>query len=166
MADAEKTLEEKTNEILQALPENTSAETKVLIQLVRLLLSEYGKHDIAALQGLVAVQKNVTDNLVKENDRLKTQTEKLTERLTELEKQVDSNEQHDRNRNLVLVGVPEGGRNENTTQLFVDNLIAICRPSTNFRSTTSLAVTDSERLDETLRSVDQSSPDFRGKLRN
>ena len=133
MADAEKTLEEKTNEILQALPENTSAETKVLIQLVKLLLSEYGKYDIAALQGLVAVQKTVTDNLVKENDRLKTQTEKLTERLTELEKQVDSNEQHDRNRNLVLVGVPEGGRNEDKTQLFVESPLAGDQPSPNQR---------------------------------
>ena len=115
MADGEKTLQEKTNEILQALPENISAETKVLVQLVQLLLSEYSKHDIAALQGLILVQKTVSDTLVKENDRLKMQTAKLTDRLTELEKQVDSNEQHDRNRNLVLVGVPEGGRNEDKT---------------------------------------------------
>ena len=41
-------------------------------------------HDIVALQGLVAVQKTVTDKLAKKNDRLETQTANLTERLTEL----------------------------------------------------------------------------------
>ena len=69
-----KTRQEKTDENLQALLKNNLVEIKVLMKLVQLLLNECSKYDIAALKGLIAVQKTVTDTLVKGNDQLKTQT--------------------------------------------------------------------------------------------
>ena len=124
-ADTTKTLEEKTNDILSKLPTQVTAETDVLVNLVKLLLAEVvNKKDLSSLQGLVEVQKAVTDNLVADNTRLQKQNKNLHERLYDLEGKVDDNEQHDRNINLILKGIPEEeGRNrEDTTKKFVESL--------------------------------------------
>ena len=73
-------LTEQTTAILNGLPTNTSPETKVLVDLIKLLLDEVKKSDLSSLKGLIEVQKNVTDALKTENDRLR-------ERLGQLEGQ-------------------------------------------------------------------------------
>ena len=121
-------LSEKTTAILSTLPTTTSPETKVLIELVKLLLQEIKElkelnSDQSVLKSQIEVQKTVTNRLTKEN-------EKLRDRLDELETHVDENEQHGRNVNLVLKGIPEEvrgnggerGRGENTTAKFVEAL--------------------------------------------
>ena len=113
-------LTEKVTAILDQLPENTSPEIQVLVKLVHLLLDE-NKNDFKKLQDIVEVQKTVSERLVDENSRLKKQNESLHRRLIDIEYQVDENEQHDRNINLVIKGVPESN-NEDTTKKFVDAL--------------------------------------------
>ena len=55
---------------------------------------------VVELESLLTIQKNTTDVLKNENDR-------LNKRINSLEMIVDNNEQHNRNINLVLHGVPE-----------------------------------------------------------
>ena len=122
-------LTEKTTAILSTLPTTTSPETKVLIELIKLLLNEIKdlkelNSDVPALKGQIEVQKTVTNRLKKDNVR-------LHERIDELSALVDENEQHGRNVNLVLKGIPEEDhgqgterRHENTTVKFVEALNA------------------------------------------
>lgn len=70
--------------------------------------------EIALLGSKVAVQGNTIDLLKQDNDRLHNC-------LSEISLQVDSNEQHDRNVNLVLHGVPET-KEEDTSVKFVKAL--------------------------------------------
>lgn len=83
-----------------------------LITEIKILSTKLDK--VVELDSLLQIQKTTTDNLKKENDR-------LNERITSLEISVDNNEQHDRNINLLLHGVPET-LNENTTNEFVKAL--------------------------------------------
>ena len=97
-------LTEKTTAILSTLPTTTSPETKVLIELIKLLLNEIKdlkelNSDVPALKGQIEVQKTVTNRLKKDNVR-------LHERIDELSALVDENEQHGRNVNLILKGIP------------------------------------------------------------
>ena len=122
--EGEPTLRQKTDEVLRNMPINASPETTVLVNLVKLLLEEMDRSELSTLKDKIATQTVVTDRLVEENKRLR-------DRLEDLEEQVDNNEQHDRNRNLLLRGVPEEETRrgpdgkvipENTTKKFVDTL--------------------------------------------
>lgn len=99
---------QKTAAILERLPPSTSAGMQVLVD------------QVSPLRDLASVQKSVTKRLQKEN-------EKLRNRLEKLEENVDETEQHGRNINLVLKGVPEDANStqrEDTTTKFVNTLSA------------------------------------------
>ena len=104
---SEPTLQQKTDAILSTIPENCPPEVKVIVDLVKLLLEEVNKTDFASLKSLIEVQKTVTDKLSQENKRLRDDNTQLSAQLHDLENRVDENEQHDRNINLVLMGIPE-----------------------------------------------------------
>ena len=109
-------LDDRTAEVLSKLPTDISPEIQVMVELIKLLIGEVGKS--SSLKSLVEVQRKVSENLKKENTRLR-------ERIENLEEHVDDFEQHGRNINLVLKGVPEVDRNgerENTTTKFVEAL--------------------------------------------
>ncbi len=138
-------IREKTTAILQNLPKEIPAETTVLVNLVTLLLdqSEINNQKLTAFKSLVEVQKTVTDNLVVENKRLQKRCNELNKRLSHVEDRVDENEQHDRNRNLILKGVPEedgpGTGREDTTKKFVDQI------NTHFKEENHLKMADIAR---------------------
>jgi regulator of replication initiation timing len=120
---------EKLTAILQQLPTDASPEIKVVVDLMTLLITSLSS-ELSSLKDIVNVQKNVTDRLVNENKRLQQRNRELDERLSYIEHRVDENEQHDRNVNLLLKGIPEvngngqgGNRNrvqEDTTKKFID----------------------------------------------
>ena len=120
------TLTERTTAIINGLSETASSDTKVLVGLIKLLLEEVS--GLSSMKGLIEVQKTVTDNLVLENERLRKQNKNLHDRLEDLEVQVDNGEQHGRNINLMMKGVPEEQRKpnskvkENTTKKFVETI--------------------------------------------
>ena len=122
MESTGQSLIEKTTEVLNKLPVEVSPETQVMVNLIKLLLEEVSNSELGSLKGLIAVQKKVTDNLEKENNRLR-------ERLDSLEDHVDEMEQHGRNVNLILKGIPEAvadernrEQREDTTKKFVEAL--------------------------------------------
>ena len=118
----------QTTTIINTLSNEATNDRKVLVNLTKLLLDEVNKSELSSLKGLIEVQKKVTDNLVSENERLQRQNMQLKDRLSTMECLVDENEQHDRNINLVLRGIPEDpppnnpNQRENTTKKFVDAL--------------------------------------------
>ena len=126
MENQPKTLLEKTTAILNTLPSEVSNEMGVLVSLVKLLIEEVNNSELSSLKSLIQVQKTVTDGLVEENRRLRDENKMLHERLNDLEEDVDSIDQHGRNVNLVLKGIPEEKlkppQREKTTQKFVDAL--------------------------------------------
>ena len=145
---SEPTLQQKTDAILSTIPENCPPEVKVIVDLVKLLLEEVNKSDFASLKSLIEVQKTVTDKLSQENKRLRDDNTQLSAQLHDLENRVDENEQHDRNINLVLMGIPEEnpvqdrrGRQpeEKTTEKFVAAL------NEHFPPTNKLELTDIAR---------------------
>ena len=71
------------------------------------------------LESLVVVQKKTTDALRDDNIKLRAKCENLNNRVSHMEVSVDNNEQHDRNINLLLHGVPEKA-NKNTENVFVE----------------------------------------------
>ena len=85
---------------------------KGLITELKSLNEKVGK--VVEMEALLAVQRNTTDLLQGEN-------KKLNQRIDLLEIIVDNNEQHDRNINLLLHGVPEVIKENSTTQ-FVNAL--------------------------------------------
>ena len=111
-------LEEAEN-LISNLPTDAPTWAEGLITAFKGLLVEFkllnesvGK--MVRMESMIAVQQNTTDLLHSENGR-------LNNRIMELEKLVDNNEQHDRNINLVLHGIKEE-KGENTTSKFVEAL--------------------------------------------
>ena len=112
---------------LQSIPKTEIIPTwaKVLITTMRDIATEFGKiNEVVAnslkLNDKIQVQNAVSTALAKDNDALR-------KRLSQLEQLIDDNEQHGRNRNLVLKGVPEqvnqrNGNYEKTTELFVNSI--------------------------------------------
>ena len=91
---------------------------KILITSMKTLIDEFNKMNIVVSKSLelndkVEVQRAVSNALAKDNEALR-------DRVAALEKLADENEQHGRNRNLLLKGIPEtNNQRENTTDLFV-----------------------------------------------
>ena len=71
------------------------------------------------LESLVSVQQKTTETLRDDNVKLRAKVENLNLRVSHMEVLVDNNEQHDRNINLLLHGVPEED-NENSANVFVE----------------------------------------------
>ena len=103
------------------IPNDTPVWATNMIQLFKGFVSEIRKLNenvskLANIESRLAIQKTVTDNLFDENN-------KLYDKITKLEKQLDDHEQHGRNVNLLLHGVKEV-KNENSSEVFVTNLTA------------------------------------------
>ena len=115
-------LDVKTANILAELPSSTSKETLVLVNLVRLLLeqSKEQSQELTTLRSVVEVQRNVSENFIVENKRLRDNLKTLDDRFNVLAEKVDENEQHGRNVNLILKGVPEDTEREDTTKKFIN----------------------------------------------
>ena len=109
--------EEKVSDIMQNVPaDEIPPWAAALISCFNEMVSEFKTissivSKVTELESVVSVQKTVTSALRQENKR-------LCDALTKLEVQVDNNEQHDRNINLLIHGVPEG-EGEDTTKKFV-----------------------------------------------
>ena len=71
------------------------------------------------LESLVAVQQKISESLRDDNVKLRAKVENLNHRVSHMEVLVDNNEQHDRNINLLLHGVPEK-EDENSANVFVE----------------------------------------------
>ena len=96
---------EQANNLISELGIDVPVWAASLISLVQGLVSEIKTLNervsvVFKLESLIAVQENVTKHLVEDNER-------LNEELSNLRIQVDNNEQHNRNINLVLHGIPE-----------------------------------------------------------
>jgi regulator of replication initiation timing len=115
------TVQDKINDCLNNAPSDLPEWGKTVIGLLSIVSDQLSQAGLRELNEKVAVQSTVCDRLVDENKRLKTEVETLKERVKSVEISVDANEQHDRNINLILYGVPEE-ENEKTTNLFVDNI--------------------------------------------
>ena len=117
----------KLNIALQSIPntEIIPSWAKVLITTMHDIATEFGKMNEIVTNSLklkdkIEIQNAVSTALAKYNDTLR-------KRLSQLEQLMDDNEQHGRNRNLVLKGVPEqqnqrNGNYEKTTELFVNSI--------------------------------------------
>ena len=108
--------EEEFNCLLAEIPSDAPSWASALISLVKGLVVEIRTlnervSEVCKLESLIAIQDNTSNRLSLENSR-------LNEEISSLRMQVDNNEQHDRNINLVLHGVPEL-QGENTTETFV-----------------------------------------------
>ena len=106
---------EQANNLISELGTDVPVWAASLISLVQGLVSEIKTLNervivVCKLESLIAVQENVTKHLVEDNER-------LNEELSNLRIQVDNNE-HNRNINLVLHGVPEE-KGEDTQEVFV-----------------------------------------------
>ena len=66
----QQTIQQKTAAILSTFPEDFSAEFKIVVGLVKLLIEEINKSDLASLKSTIAIQKAVTDGLVDDNKHL------------------------------------------------------------------------------------------------
>ena len=110
---------EKAIEIKNTLSNDVPAWASSLILVINEMVAEIKTmtktiESMALLQDRVNVQERITTALQAENAKLRN-------RIDNLEESVDNNEQHGRNRNLVLHGLPEV-KDENTTKTFVDTI--------------------------------------------
>ena len=98
------------------------------------------------------IQSKVSENLVNENKRLRKEIKSLDDRFSALAEKVDENEQHDRNINLILKGVPEGER-EDTTKKFVEAI------NKHYKHDNQLKISDIRRIHRLgKRKTEQTSP--------
>ena len=106
---------EEADKILSTLPTEIPEWGKSLIGLVKCLMGELSSvREIVALKSTIEIQGNVIEKLAADNKR-------LNKKLNDIEQTVDNNEQHDRNINLILRGVPEE-KDEDTTKTFINKL--------------------------------------------